>query len=580
VFTRLLVANRGEIAVRIIRACRDMDISSVAIYSEIDIDAPHSRLADDALNVGPAPPAESYLNIPAIIEAARRSGAQAVHPGYGFLAENGNFARAVLDAGLTWVGPAPDVIDAMGDKTAARRAAVDAGVPIVPGTSDAISDENEVRQFAAEHGMPIAIKASAGGGGKGFRVVESEDDIPDALSGAAREAQAYFSSSDVYIERYLERPRHIEVQVLGDATGAVLSFPERDCSLQRRHQKLLEESPSPALDPSVRDAIRDAAARVSKQVGYTNAGTCEFLLDSDQRTFYFLEMNTRLQVEHPVTELVTGVDLVVAQLLIAANESLAFSQDDIELRGHAIECRINAENPANNFMPSPGTISGYVEPAGPGVRVDSGAATGVLIPQAYDPLISKVIAYGGGRDEARRRMIRALSEYSIGGITTTIPFHLLILRDERFARGEYHTKTVELETRLSDLQKPPSLRARPGEPEITERSFGVEAGGRRFEVRVRERLDTLGARTKPKPPKGAGRVAGGSTEVLTAPMQGTIVKVEVEVGQQVNSNDVICVLEAMKMENSILAHAGGTVEELKVEPGQSVETGATIAIIR
>ncbi len=575
---KLLVANRGEIAVRVIRACRDLDVASVAVYSDLDVDAVHTRLADEAYNVGPGPASESYLKIPAILDAARRSGADAVHPGYGFLAENGDFARAVADAGLTWVGPSGDVIDAMGDKTAARRAAADAGVPTVPGTPEPVTDAAQVRAFVAENGLPIAIKASAGGGGKGFRVVTEDDAIEDALTGAAREAQAYFSSADVYLERYLERPRHIEVQVLGDASGAVLSFPERDCSLQRRHQKLVEESPSPALDQSVREAMMDAAARVTKQVGYRNAGTIEMLLDSDGKTFYFLEMNTRLQVEHPVTELVTGVDLVKAQLLIAAGEPLEFSQDDIELRGAAIECRINAENPAKGFMPAPGHIGRYREPQGPGVRVDSGAEADYTIPQAYDPLIAKLVTSGSTRDEARRRMLRALEEYVVEGIKTTIPFHRLMLADPRFVAGDYHTGTVEKETDLSVLSDDPSVRAAPG-AQVAERSFGIQVDGKRFGVRLRELVEEVGPE-KPRPPESAGSLGGGGVEAVSAPMQGTIVKVLVSPGDEVDAGQAVCVLEAMKMENSILAPHAGTVEGVEVEPGQSVETGATIAIIR
>src|SRR5918997_3613206 len=366
-FRRLLIADRGEIAVRVVRAARDLSIPSVAVYSDADASSLHVRMADEAFNLGPAAPAKSYLNIPAILDAARRSGADAIHPGYGFLAENGDFARAVRDAGMTWVGPPADAIDAMGDKTSARRVAADAGVPTVPGTEQTVTSPDEARSFARSHGLPVAVKASAGGGGKGFRVVHEDAGLEEALTGAAREAQAYFSSPDVYLERYLERPRHVEVQVLGDASGNIISFPERDCSLQRRHQKLVEESPSPALDQSVREAMMEAAARVSKQVGYRNAGTIEMLLDSDGKTFYFLEMNTRLQVEHPVTELVTGVDLVKAQLLVAAGEPLEFSQDDIDLRGHAIECRVNAENPAKGFIPALGHIGRYREPQAPAV---------------------------------------------------------------------------------------------------------------------------------------------------------------------------------------------------------------------
>ena len=575
---KLLVANRGEIAVRLIRACRDLGIASVAVYSDLDVDAVHTRLADEAYNVGPGPASESYLKIPAILDAARRAGADAIHPGYGFLAENGDFARAVTDAGLTWVGPSGDVIDSMGDKTAARRAASDAGVPTVPGTKEPVTSAGEVRAFVAQNGLPIAIKASAGGGGKGFRVVASENDIEDALAGAAREAQAYFSSDDVYLERYLERPRHIEIQVLGDASGAIISFPERDCSLQRRHQKLVEESPSPALDQPVREAMMEAAARVSKQVGYRNAGTIEMLLDSDGKTFYFLEMNTRLQVEHPVTELVTGVDLVKAQLLIASGEPLGFGQDDVELRGAAIECRINAENPAKGFLPAPGHIGAYREPHGPGVRVDSGAESDYTIPQAYDPLIAKLITSGATRDEARRRMLRALGEYVVEGIKTTIPFHRLMLADPRFVAGAYHTGTVEKETDLSVLVDESTRAVAAGE-RVADRSFGIEVDGKRFDVRLRE---VLGAALpeKPRPPESAGSLGGGGSEALAAPMQGTIVKVLVAQGDEVEAGQAVCVLEAMKMENSILAPHAGTVEELRVEPGQSVETGATLAIIR
>ena len=579
-FTKLLVANRGEIAIRVMRACRDLDIASVAVYSDLDATSLHTRYADEAYNVGPGPAAESYLKIPAILDAAKRSGAQAIHPGYGFLAENADFAAAVIDAGFVWVGPAPEIIDSMGDKTAARRAAADAGVATVPGTADPVTTVAEVQSFVAEHGLPLAIKASAGGGGKGFRVVADASEIEDALAGAAREAQAYFSSDDVYLERYLQRPRHIEIQVLGDASGAVLSFPERDCSLQRRHQKLVEESPSPALDPAVREAIMEAAARVSKQVSYRNAGTCEFLLDADGKTFYFLEMNTRLQVEHPVTELVTGFDLVKAQLMVAADESLEFGQDDIDLEGHAIECRINAENPAKNFMPAPGHIGDYKEPSGPGVRVDSGAERDTTIPQAYDPLVAKLITYGANRSEARGRMLRALDEYVIDGIKTTIPFHALMLRDERFATGDYHTGTVEKEMDLSALAESPARKPKPGEPEVTERTFDVEVGGKRFSVRARETLDTVVRARKPTPPAASGAIGGGGGEVLTAPMQGTIVKVLVVAGDSVKAGDVVCVLEAMKMENSILAHTTGTVAALEVTAGQSIEAGATIAVIK
>jgi acetyl-CoA/propionyl-CoA carboxylase biotin carboxyl carrier protein len=579
---KLLVANRGEIAIRVMRACRDLGIAPVAIYSEIDAEALHVRLADEAFNVGPAPAAQSYLSVPRIIEAARASGAQAVHPGYGFLAENGAFARAVLDAGLAWVGPSPEVIDAMGDKTAARRAAQDAGVPTVPGTFASVTTPAQVAAFTAQHGFPVAIKASAGGGGKGFRVAATEDDIPDALEGAAREAQAYFGAPDVYVESYVAPARHVEVQVLGDATGAVLAFPERDCSLQRRHQKLVEESPSPGLRPQVREAIMEASARVSKQVGYRNAGTCEFLLAPDETSFYFLEMNTRLQVEHPVTEAVTGIDLVVAQLLVAAGEALDFSQDDIELRGHAIECRINAEDPGRGFMPAPGVIRSYREPAGPGVRVDSGAESGTAVPQVYDPLISKLVCHGRSRDEARRRMLRALAEYRIDGVATTIPWHRGMLADDRFSTGSYHIGTVENEPPPPLVGDDPErgLEAPPGRPEVALRRLDVEVDGRRFRVTAREQLERVARPRRPEPPAKRGAMNAGRSETLIAPMQGTIIEVLVEEGDRVEAGQVVCVLEAMKMENSILAHTDGTIAELNARPGDSVETGAPLAVIR
>jgi acetyl-CoA/propionyl-CoA carboxylase biotin carboxyl carrier protein len=580
-FAKLLVANRGEIAVRVIRACRDLDITPVAVYSDLDATALHTQLADEAYNIGPGPATESYLDIGAIVRAARRCGAQAVHPGYGFLAENSDFAAAVIDAGLTWVGPPPEVIDAMGDKTAARRAAGEAGIDVVPGTREHVTSASEVSAFAAEHGFPIAIKASAGGGGRGFRVVASHEDVDGALVGARREAQASFSSDRVYLERYLERPRHVEVQVLGDASGAILSFPERDCSLQRRHQKLVEESPSPALGEGMRQALMDAATRVSKQIGYRNAGTCEFLLDAREESFYFLEMNTRLQVEHPVTELVCGVDLVVAQLLIAAGESLGFDQGDIGLNGHAIECRINAEDARHDFRPVPGTIGAYREPSGPGVRVDSGCTAGSAIPQAYDSLVAKLICHGSTRQQARRRALRALAEYRIDGITTTVGFHRHLLSEAEFAAGRYHTGTVEQDIDLASIAPDTDHQdPAPGRPQIAVRRFEIELNGKRFSVVANEELEANVRASKPEPPATTGHIGTSASEVLSAPMQGTIVQLMVEVGDEVSAGMVICVLEAMKMENSILAHVDGRVDEILVEAGQSVEAGAVIAVIR
>ncbi|MDQ3660180.1 MAG: acetyl-CoA carboxylase biotin carboxylase subunit [Actinomycetota bacterium] len=577
-FTKLLIANRGEIAVRVIRACRDLGITSVAVYSELDADALHVELADEAYNIGPGPASLSYLDIPSIIEAAKRSGAQAVHPGYGFLAENAAFAQAVTDAGMAWVGPEASVIASMGDKTSARRAAAEAGVDSVPGTLEPVTEAAEVQAFCDRHGLPVAIKAAAGGGGKGFRVVRSAADIPEALAGAAREAKAYFSSADVYIERYLERPRHIEVQVLGDASGAILSFPERDCSLQRRHQKLLEESPSPALEEDVREAIMEAAAKVSKRVGYRNAGTCEFLLDRDGTSFYFLEMNTRLQVEHPVTELVCGVDLVTAQILIAAGEPLGFDQGDLALSGHAIECRINAEDPALNFLPAPGVISTYREPGGPGVRVDSGARAGTVVPGAYDPLIAKLIVHGSTRSQAIGRLSRAADEFRIEGIRTTLEWHRRALADERFLTGTYDTATVEHDMPLGT---PNLLEASGGEPDgdSAVRRFGIEIDGKRFEIVARERSSAAPGLSKPARPQTGGHVGAHASDVLKAPMQGTIIKLLVATGDEVRAGEAVCVLEAMKMENSILTHRDGIVGELKVAEGQSVEPGAVLAVI-
>ena len=577
-FSKLLIANRGEIAVRVIRACRDLGISSVAVYSELDADALHVELADEAYNIGPGPASGSYLDIASILEAARRSGSQAVHPGYGFLAENAEFARAVADTGMEWVGPEASVIASMGDKTSARRAAAEAGVEGVPGTLGPVTKASEVENFCDQHGLPVAIKAAAGGGGKGFRVVRSARDITEALAGAAREAQAYFSSADVYLERYLERPRHIEVQVLGDASGAILSFPERDCSLQRRHQKLLEESPSPALEDDLRQAIMEAAAKVSKQVGYRNAGTCEFLLDRDGKSFYFLEMNTRLQVEHPVTELVCGVDLVTAQILVAAGAPLGFGQDDIALSGHAIECRINAEDPTLNFMPAPGVISSYREPGGPGIRVDSGARAGAAVPGAYDPLIAKLIAHGPTRSQAIARLARAANEFHISGIKTTLEWHRRALADERFLAGVYDTATVEHDMEVGG---PSLVDSSGGEPyhDAAVRRFGIEIDGKRFAVVARERSSGGHRLSKPPRPQTGGHIGAHASDVLMAPMQGTIIKLLVTAGDEVKAGEAVCVLEAMKMENSILTHRDGIVGELRVAEGQSVEPGAVIAVI-
>jgi acetyl-CoA/propionyl-CoA carboxylase biotin carboxyl carrier protein len=572
---KLLVANRGEIAVRIFRACRELGITSVAIYSEIDRDAFHLGFADEAYYVGETPPADSYLNIGRIIDVARRAGAGGVHPGYGFLAENATFAQAVLDAGLIWVGPPPAAIRAMGDKVSARKVAAAAGVPTVPGTLSPAAGPEAIVAFAAEHGWPVAIKAIHGGGGRGFRVVRSSADAAPAFDSAGREAGLAFGNSDLYLERYLDKPRHIEIQVLGDAHGNVLYLGERECSLQRRHQKLLEESPSPVVDAPLRAQMGAAAVKLCQQAGYYSVGTAEFLLEETETgpRFYFLELNTRLQVEHPVTELVTGLDLVKQMIWVAEGRPLAFTQQDVSMRGHAIECRINVEDPARNFMPSPGTITEYQEPGGPGIRVDAGVGRGTRVPEFYDSLIAKLICYGADRTEAIQRMRRALEEYRVEGLATTIPFHRLVASADWFERAEFSTSTVETSIDLSGVTSGP-----PGHAEGPARDVTVELSGKRFEVRLWER--TGAHRTKPHLPEPGARTGhAGVGEVITAPMQGIILRVLAEEGATVAVGDPVLVLEAMKMENLIVAHRDGQVKSLKVKAGDSVQLGAPLAII-
>jgi acetyl-CoA/propionyl-CoA carboxylase biotin carboxyl carrier protein len=583
-FSKVLVANRGEIAIRVMRALRDLGVASVGVYSEADRDAVHVRHADEALFIGEAPPAASYLNIERLLDAAARSGAEAVHPGYGFLAENEHFAQACSEAGLVFIGPPPQAIATMGDKVSARRAAVEAGAPVVPGTLEPVKGIREIEAFAAEHGLPIAIKASFGGGGRGFKVVRATAALADAFGSAQREAQNAFGRDEVYVERYLEGARHIEAQILADAHGTVLFFGERDCSLQRRHQKLVEESPSPAVEDDVRRRLGDAAVAIARQVGYVNAGTVETLLDADRSGFYFMEMNTRLQVEHPVTELVYGIDLCAWQIRIAAGERLPWAQEDLVARGHAIECRINAEDPAKKFFPSPGRIGAYREPGGPGVRVDGGFAAGSEIPRAYDSLIAKVVTFGEDRETARRRMVRALDEYTIEGVKTTLPFHRIVLQDPRFVAGDYTTTFVEKDLDLTGLSTPKSAAPPPREATDSVRDVVVEVGGKRFDVRVHglSTAATSSGTTRPDAPAAAARAragAAGATEYVRAPMQGTIVKIAVSKGQAVKAGDLLAVLEAMKMENHISAPRDGIVSDLPVSPGQNVETGAVIAHI-
>jgi len=585
-FDAVLVANRGEIAVRVIRACHELGVRAVAVYSEVDRDAPHVRLADEAYLLGPAAPSASYLDIGRIIEVATEAGVDAIHPGYGFLSENADFARAVTDAGLVFVGPPADAIERMGDKLSARAVALAAGVPVVPGTQEPTSDPDEALAFGEEHGYPVAVKAMFGGGGRGMKVVRGADEMREALGAAEREAQAAFGRAECYLERYLERPRHVEIQVLGDLDGTVIHLGERDCSLQRRHQKLVEEAPAPGLTPELRDAMGKAAIDVAVEMGYTSAGTCEFLLDAHtdpaNPTFYFLEMNTRLQVEHPVTELVTGVDLAQAQLRIAAGDGMGLAQDDVRLSGHAIEVRVNAEDPAAGFLPAAGRIDDLRPPLGPWVRFDTGAESGYEIPREYDSMIAKLIVWASDRDGARARMRRALDELVLTGVPTTVPFHRLAMQHPNFAAGEHATISVETEWDLSELA--PQGPATPADDEDTpSQDVTVEVGGRRLEVRVFGALGGGGSGDAPvRRRKGGGSgssVATAATEDLVAPMQGTVVKYAVEEGDTVAAGDLVVVLEAMKMENTITAHRGGVVTVLGFSPGETVSSGAVLARI-
>jgi acetyl-CoA/propionyl-CoA carboxylase, biotin carboxylase, biotin carboxyl carrier protein len=591
-FEKVLVANRGEIAVRVMRTLKEMGIASVAVYSELDREAPHVREADEAFLVGPAAPAESYLAIEKIVEAAQKAGAEAIHPGYGFLAENADFARACADADLTFIGPPPEAIDAMGSKTRAREIMSEAGVPIVPGATEPAEDLEAAKAQADEAGYPVAAKAAGGGGGKGFRVAQSADELQEAFEGAAREGEKFFSDSRVYIERYLEDPRHVEVQVLADSKGNVIHLGERDCSIQRRHQKLIEEAPAPHVDEEMRERIGKIATDAAKAVGYRSAGTVEGLQVGDD--YFFLEMNTRVQVEHCVTEMVTGVDIVREQVRIAAGEELSIDQDEVEWRGHAIECRINAEAAHKKFAPAPGTIGSYREPAGPGVRVDSGVEAGSEVTPMYDPMVAKLIVWDADRELATRRMLRALSEYEIGGITTLIPFHSTILATEQWAKGETCRDLLEDPEWIKSLKpEPASDPAAPGrEAEdadgevLVPRDYKVEVGGKLFDVRVFGApvvAPTGGAAGMRKPPKRERKASGGgggATEELVSPLQGTVLKVAVEQGAEVEEGALICVVEAMKMENEITAHRAGNVEALNVSEGASLASGDVIAVIK
>ena len=584
-FEKVLVANRGEIAIRVMRTLEEMGIASVGVYSEADREAPHVAEADEAFLLGPAIPAESYLNVERLLDAAAESGARAIHPGYGFLAENAGFAAACEEAGVVFIGPPASAIEAMGSKTRARELMAAAGVPIVPGTTTPVESVADAKVAAAEIGYPVACKAAGGGGGKGFRVAMSEEELEDAFEGAAREGEKFFSDPTVYLERYLEDPRHVEVQVLADSHGNVVHLGERDCSVQRRHQKLIEEAPAPHVDEAMRARIGRIATDAAAAVGYRSAGTVEGLQDGED--YFFLEMNTRVQVEHCVTEMATGIDIVREQVLIAAGEELSVSQQDVELRGHAIECRINAEAAHKSFAPAPGTITSYREPAGPGVRVDSGVRDGSEVTPVYDPMVAKLIVWDTDRERATARMRRALGEYQVGGLLTLIPFHLAILATEQWARAETCRDLVGDKEWLRSLAPADPAAPQPsGEeeeaPEV--RDYKVEVDGRLHSVKVIGAAPpAAGPAAPPRPPRrrerASGAGGGGSSETLASPIQGSVLKVAVSQGDEVEEGALICIVEAMKMENEITAHRSGKVAELAVAEGGSVAAGDTIARI-
>jgi acetyl-CoA/propionyl-CoA carboxylase biotin carboxyl carrier protein len=585
---KILIANRGEIAVRVIRACRELGIKSVAVYSELDREAHHVRLADEAYALGGQTAAESYLNTEAILDAIRCSGAEGVHPGYGFFAENADFAQAITDLGVAFIGPPASAIVEMGDKVSSRKAALRGGAPIVPGTVDFIETAAEVLAFGEEHGWPLAIKAAFGGGGRGMVVVQGPGEVEAGMESSRRVAKAAFGRDELYIERYLTWPRHVEVQIIGDQHGNMVWVSLRDCSAQRRHQKLIEESPAPGLPAGVEEAMGEAAVKAARAVGYYNAGTVEFIYQDGD--FFFLEMNTRLQVEHPVTEMVTGIDLVEEQIRVASGERLSFTQDQIERRGHAIEIRINAENPAGGkFLPSPGKITKLVPPDGFGTRFDGGYESGDTISQFYDNLVGKLIVWGKDRPTAINRAIRALEEFEIEGVATTIPADLAILRHADFQNVEHSTKWVEERLDLSGVEAPAApASAEEGEPPLVERKTTVEVNGKRFDVKlwvpdvpaVAVAGAAAPAARKPARSGGSGGVgASGASGEVAVPMQGTIVKVLVEVGQEVEAGQPVVVLEAMKMENQINAERAGTVKEVKVAAGDTVGTGDVVVVI-
>lgn len=590
--SKVLVANRGEIAVRVIRAAKDAGLGSVAIYAEPDADAPHVHLADEAFGIGGNTAAESYLDFGKILQAAEKSGANAVHPGYGFLSENADFAQAVIDAGLIWIGPSPQSIRDLGDKVTARHIAARAQAPLVPGTPDPVKDADEVVAFAKEHGLPIAIKAAFGGGGRGMKVARTLEEVPELFESATREAVAAFGRGECFVERYLDKPRHVEAQVIADQHGNVIVAGTRDCSLQRRFQKLVEEAPAPFLTDAQRKEIHESAKRICKEAGYYGAGTVEYLVGQDG-LISFLEVNTRLQVEHPVTEETAGVDLVLEQFKIANGEALEFTEDPTP-RGHSIEFRINGEDAGRNFLPAPGPVKVYDTPTGPGVRLDSGVQAGSVIGGQFDSMLAKLIVTGRDRNEALARSRRALAEFNVEGLATVIPFHRAVVSDPAFIGDEdgftVHTRWIE--TEWDNTVEPFTADAAEGEEDeaLPRQKLVVEVGGRRLEVSLPGDISLGGGgggaangviRKKPKARKRGGHGGGGATgDSVTAPMQGTVVKVAVEEGQEVEAGELIVVLEAMKMENPVTAHKAGTITGLSVEAGAAITQGTVIAEIK
>jgi acetyl-CoA/propionyl-CoA carboxylase, biotin carboxylase, biotin carboxyl carrier protein len=612
-FEKVLVANRGEIAVRIVRALDELGVASVAVYSELDRDAPHVARAGEAYNLGDGPAAENYLNVEKILDAARRSGAQAIHPGYGFLAENAPFAKACEEAGIVFIGPPASAIEAMGSKTRARELMQAAGVPIVPGTTEPVASVADAMKIAKKQiGFPVAVKAAGGGGGKGFRVALAEEELEAAFEGASREGEKFFSDPTVYLERYLHDPRHVEVQVLADRHGNVIHLGERDCSIQRRHQKVIEESPAPEwiVDEQLRERIGQIGVEAARAVDYVGAGTIEGLFSAREGAepeYFFLEMNTRVQVEHCVTEMTTGIDIVKEGIRAAAGEELAYAQEDVVLRGHAIECRINAEDASKNFAPAPGRIGAYREPSGPGVRVDSGVQAGGEVSPMYDPMVAKLIVWDADRAQATKRMLRALGEFEIEGLKTLIPFHQALLASEQWERGETCRDLLEDKKWLKALAFPaPSEAARGAgeEQEKVEQTYAVEVSGKRFDVRVvgpplatgfspagGAGANGASPAVAPKPRRGSGRdraVADGSVaskgaggpDTLPSPLQGNMWKVLVKQGDVVEEGQLLCIIEAMKMENEITAHKAGTIVELPIAEGEPIQAGAPIATIK